>query len=333
VTVRLRVLAIASAVSFAIAASPRAARAQDTSRSAAAQELFDEALKLMDAKKYAEACPKLARSQELAPSGGTLLNLGDCYEKNGQTASAWLAFKDAANRAARAGLKLAEGTANARAERLEPKLTRLRVSVASGAAVSGLEVKRDTTTLKAAELGLDEPVDPGVHTIVASAPGRKGWSREITITPGAPNVEVSVPALEELPAAPPPPPPPRDDADASQIGATQRLAGMAVAGGGLVIAGVGAVFGFKAISTNNDALEHCHDVSGTSHCDPTGLSLTDDAKSQALVSTILVGVGVAAIAGGAALYLLAPRGTPARGLRAVPIVGRSSGGIGLVSAW
>jgi Na+-translocating ferredoxin:NAD+ oxidoreductase RnfA subunit len=42
-------------------------------------------------------------------------------------------------------------------------------------------------------------------------------------------------------------------------------------------------------------------------CDQTGVKLIDDAKSAALISTILTGVGVAAVAGGVVLYLTAPK--------------------------
>ena len=51
---------------------------------AAAESLFQEARKLMDAKRYGEACPKLVASHKLAPAVGTLLNLADCYERGGQ---------------------------------------------------------------------------------------------------------------------------------------------------------------------------------------------------------------------------------------------------------
>ena len=85
-------------------ASARTSLAQTSAADkAAAQALFDEGKRLMDAGQFAQACPKFADSEKLDPGVGTLLNLGVCYEKNGQTASAWATYKEAASAAANAG--------------------------------------------------------------------------------------------------------------------------------------------------------------------------------------------------------------------------------------
>src|SRR5258706_2634131 len=76
----------------------KVARAEATlADKAAAQTLFDDGRKLMAAGKFGEACPKLAESQTLDPGVGTPVNLADCYEPGGQTASAWTAFLEAAH--------------------------------------------------------------------------------------------------------------------------------------------------------------------------------------------------------------------------------------------
>lgn len=51
-----------------------------------ADVLFDEGTALMNAGKYAEACPKLEQSLKLDPGIGGMLWLADCYERAGRTA-------------------------------------------------------------------------------------------------------------------------------------------------------------------------------------------------------------------------------------------------------
>src|SRR5215472_7885952 len=86
----VRILAGASlAIGIAVVS---VARADDQ-----AQTLFAQGRALMDAGRFAEACPKLAEAARLSPSGKYTLNLADCYEKNGQTASAYARYIEAAD--------------------------------------------------------------------------------------------------------------------------------------------------------------------------------------------------------------------------------------------
>src|SRR6185503_5066326 len=94
---------IASAVfitSALLLAAPASAEPSAADK-AVADALFTEGKKLLAAGRAAEACPKFVESQRLDPGLGTMLNLADCLEQIGQTASAWGLFnelEDAARR-------------------------------------------------------------------------------------------------------------------------------------------------------------------------------------------------------------------------------------------
>src|SRR5262245_14840909 len=99
--------------------------AQSTDDRVAAESLFSSGRELMQAGKYQEACEKFESSRRLEPALGTTLNLANCYEKLGRTASAWAEFKSAAAEAQRLGDPTRKATALERAAALEPKLSRL----------------------------------------------------------------------------------------------------------------------------------------------------------------------------------------------------------------
>src|SRR5262245_26168420 len=89
---RTRSVVLTACLGTALLLAASDARAQGGPDVATAQALFDDAKKLIAAGKYAEACPKFMASHRLDPKVGTLLNLADCHEKIGQTASAWARF-------------------------------------------------------------------------------------------------------------------------------------------------------------------------------------------------------------------------------------------------
>src|SRR6185295_4983099 len=171
---------------------------------AAAEALFQQGRKLLAAGKAAEACPKFASSQQLDPGTGTLLNLADCYEKNGQLASAWATFKDAATSAKSAGQIEREATARQRAALLEPRLPQLVVQVPASGGVA--EVTRDDAAVPKEIWGTPLPLDPGSHLIKASGPGRRSWTQRV-VAVEAKSMTLSVPSLEVDPSSSASPPP------------------------------------------------------------------------------------------------------------------------------
>lgn len=333
---------VASFVAVGLASlAPAGAFAQEQTE-AAATALFDQGRNLMQQGKYAEACPKLAESERLAPSGGTLLNLGECYEHTGQTASAWAAWKDAAARANAAGKTDVEKRAAARAAALEPNLAKLAISVDSASDVPGLEVKRDGVKVGHAEFGLPIPVDPGTHVIDATAPNKQPFSGKVDVAPKQANATVTVTLVDAPQAAPTPAPvaPPAQASGPVPAPATpeaptstwsgQKTVALIVGGVGIVGLGVGSAFGLIAKSKNDQALQNCRT---STLCTQTGLNLTDDAKSAATISTIAFVAGGVALAGGVVLWLTAPSHTSSTGLTVSPLVGSSLGGAAVSGTW
>jgi hypothetical protein len=297
--------------------APKVARAQSAEDKAAAESAFEEGKRLMSAHAYAEACPKFAESLRRDPGLGTMLGLADCFDKNGQTASAWGEFREAAGVAARKGDKR-ESLARENAARLEPLLSKVVVRVSADADVRGLAIKRDGVEVERVAWGEAVPVDPGVHAIAASAPGRNDWQTSVNVSTQAPVQTVTIPRLEDAPlppaavSTPPPSPtvtpvPAPDTSQAPDDGRTQRIAAVAVGGAGVVGVVLGAVFGLHAKSKLDDSNANGH-CDASDACDGPGLTLRSEAKSAATVSTVAFALGGVAIAGGAVLWFTAPRG-------------------------
>jgi hypothetical protein len=302
---RRRVVATALVVAGALGQT--SARADDaTDRQSAAQILFEQGRDAVKRGSFAEACPKFAESERLDSGIGTELWLADCYENNGQTASAWATFKEAA---ASAALKndTRERVARDRASQLEPKLSRLSIFVPPGAAAQGVEVRRDGVRVGSAEWGVPVPLDPGVHTVGATAVGHKDWSTTVTLDPHVGTLQVTVPELGPAPSPPLPdatqsPP----SAPQANTGSTRRWIGVVTAGVGVAGLLVGGVLGLRAKSTYDDsnAFDHCLP---DNECDAAGKQDRSSAFSLATGSTVAMALGAAAVAGGAVLYFTAPR--------------------------
>lgn len=313
----------------------RGARAQERDP-AAAQALFDQAQALVDAKRYAEACPKLAESQRLDPGIGTQFHLAACYEHEGKLASAWAAFLEVASLSTATGQEARAKASSRRASLLAPRLPRLRVTVPPASRAAGLEITRDDVLVGEAQWELALPLDPGAHRIEVTAPGRRAFATALTATEGAtatfevPVLEAAVvaaapaaapapiasapntqpqsspqaPRASRVPAAPASgPPPPEPAAEASSSGDPSALViGLGI--GGVVLAGAGAVLGLMAKDKYDDSKAHCS-AEDENRCSERGVALRDDAFVFGHVSTAAFIAAGVTLATGGVLWLLA----------------------------
>ncbi|APR86231.1 Hypothetical protein A7982_11580 [Minicystis rosea] len=259
-----------------------------------------------------------------------MLNLGNCYEKLGKLASAWGAFKEAEVMARNLNDADREQEANRRAQAIAPQLARLAINVPPVTRVPGFELRRDGAVIGEGQWGSAMPVDAGLHTIEARAPGRKPWSTWVRIETNGSSTMLEAPPLEALPA---------DTSAATQPVAfwgPQRIAGAALGGAGLVPLVVGAIFAAKAASKNGNSLPHClpNDIT---KCDMTGVALRNEAFDAAKISTITFITGGVMAAAGIVIALTAPSAAPRKtvgaALRVQPIVGPSIAGVALHGAW
>lgn len=314
-------LLIASLVAPAASAQPpRQPTAEDK---ALAEALFLDARKLMEAGQFKDACPKLAQSQELDPSGGTLLNLAVCHEKEGKTASAWAEYKEAATLSEAAGKKDRAELARARAAELEKQLSRLVLEVEAPA--KGMVILLNGKELSAAAAtGTPMPVDPGDHTVEATAPGKKTWSAKVALEAGASSKKVVIPALEDAAAAPPVEPVkpqgpagpvvPAGPQEAPGGGSTLRTLAIVAGGVGLAGLAVGSVFGIMTFGHAGDAGAECGP--GDLACGGARQQAYEDGRTTGLISTLGFGVGLAGVGAGVALFVLSGKSAPADSAKA-----------------
>lgn len=157
-----------------------------------ADALFKQARALIKEGKTAQACPLFEKSHVLDPALGTLLNLGDCYETTGRLVQAFLSFNEAAAWASRNHEANRAEIARGRAAGLKGRLSWLALSTVSPA--PGLTVTVNDFVVELGTAAQSVPVDAGKLKIVALAPDREVWTTTVTVA-ARQTVAVAVPAL------------------------------------------------------------------------------------------------------------------------------------------
>lgn len=274
-------------------ANAQPANAQPAGASVSAQTaavLADEGHALMQQGKLAEACPRLAESQRLDPSPARGLTVGECFERDGKLASAWLHYRKAASLSAehaRAGADPDAAAAEARRREIaiEPRLSKVRVRVLG--TVPGLQITRNEEVVVNLQWDVAVPVDDGFHAIEATATGHHPWRKRIQVG-GAEVVTVMVPKLAPV------------EPEKTYLGVT---IGSVVAASGLALVGVGLAYGFIAKNKRDDAEPHCPLPNA---CLQQGVTLHEEARNAATVSTATFVTGSILVAGGVVTWIVVP---------------------------
>jgi tetratricopeptide (TPR) repeat protein len=273
-----------------------------TAESQAADALFRQAKALLDKGELEPACEKFAASQALEPGLGTLLYLGDCYERAGRFASALATFREAAEVAKERDDAVRLRLAQVRVSALEPRAPTLEIRNGPAPQSLDLQITVAGAPLARADLGHPVPRDAGRYEIRFSAPGHEPFVSHIDLK-NADAVVVTVPRLVPIaaPAAADRSPLERDVSD----GSTQRTLAWVVGGTGAALAVTASVFAVLAAGKNSDSKNDC-DARDQNRCGTDGVGLRNDAKDLANLATVFSVLGGVGLAGGVVLYVSAP---------------------------
>ncbi len=284
---------VASGILALVLVQAGVARAQTGSDAAIAQSLFDEGRKLMNEKKYAEACPRLERSYKLDAAAGTLLNLAVCHENVGKTASALNEFRDSVAMAKRENRNDRVAFAQKHIDALKGRICTLTVNQAGHE--SGLEWKIDGIKVGSESLGIALPIDRGSHTVEATAPGKIAWKTTIDFEKDSEAKTLEIPALA---AAPPPKVEPAVQQQPPTLvvekprGGVSPWIGLTI---GIGVAGFGvmALGGIESLNYWSERKTNCGIGGDPNACNQTGIDADKNARTWAIVADVGLGVGVA----------------------------------------
>jgi tetratricopeptide (TPR) repeat protein len=317
------------------AAAPSGAALENAGADAAADDglnarkLFLEGRALLERGQAQAACQLLERSHQLAPTLGTLLNLGLCHRYSGRLATAHDYYRRAEVMATLAGDTERREFAHNEAAAIAAQRATLTLRVSGDPAVA-LDVRLDDVSEPREVWERPMFIDAGEHRIsvqAPDAPDQPGWQGVVTVVDGGRHLLV-IPDLRpqsaEANAAPEMAAPlsvralatraepaaaaaePKTDSGLN----AGRVVALSLAGAGLAALGVGLAYGVAAHSSYSKSVSLCQP--DTDVCTSRGVGLRDDAQADASVATALSVAGGAALLSGIVVWFLAQPSAPER---------------------
>jgi hypothetical protein len=289
-------------------------------------ELYKQGVDAAAAGRWAEAKERFAAALAIRSSAKVVFSLAEAEEQLGQLGAASRHYDRALDSARAAGeTDVVSAAANAIAA-LEPRVPKLRVVVSGASWVASPMVTIDGEPAPAGAL---VAVDAGRHRVMVTAPGMRDALKTVDIGERE-RLDVPVSLEEAAAAGAPTSSPGGDQANASE--GTEfpwRVVGLAAGGAGIAALGVGSYFGLLAKSKNDQS--NSSGCTPNNDCSGSAAAIRRDAISAANTSTVFFVVGGVLLAGGVALWFLAPSQSNHVGVGVAPVA--RGGQIAVKASW
>jgi tetratricopeptide (TPR) repeat protein len=259
-----RAWALASAIAFSAGGFVSVAHGGDDNISqedrTRARAAFQAGLALEAAGDWGKALQKFQEMATIKVTPQALFHQGRCLEHLGRWTEAVGMYRMAVDKADEPKLEDVRKEADAARAALEARLPKLIIRLGKGAA--GAAVTLDGVAIGSAFLGTPMAVDPGLHKLEATVPGRQDKvHREVSVT----EAQVQDVTIEVEAVAPPPAPSSTssqgNSTDNAWLGIPTRT-GYIIAGAGLASMVAGGVFYYLRQGTIDDLDEACQ----AKHC-------------------------------------------------------------------
>jgi hypothetical protein len=287
------------------------ARAQDADELADARAKFQRAIELEQGKNWGGALKLFRQVGQVKMTPQVRYHIATCEEKLGQLVAALGGYELA--------LAQSEGMhpdfiaeVQASIDDLKSRVPKLVVERGEGAEAASIQL--DGVNLGTSSLGVETPLDPGPHTVTATAPGYEPYQETITMNEGSLEVlkvELVETQVEQSVVVPPPVVKPAEPQKKFGI-APYIIAG---SGGALVL--TGSVFLIVAVSKHGQAKSLCGNSLSCEGIDAQDQKeskrLSESANTYEALGFVGLGIGIAGVATGAVLYYLDNKNETAMG--------------------
>jgi hypothetical protein len=327
------------------------ASAQTDEQRAGARTLATEGAAAFNEGRYKDAVDLFIKAESLVHAPPHLLFMARSHAKLGQFVRAREAYmkivKEQLPPNAPQAFRDAQTTAEEERKQVEPHIGRLTIKVEGADAAKDLSVAVDGQPVSAVLLGVPQPIDPGTHTITASATGFKAQPASVTLKDAGqasvilklePDGSAPPPVAAPAGAAPAttggvvstlPNEPPSDTGAPSGGNSGMRIGSYVAFGVGAVGVALGTVFVLQSSSKRKDAdkeAEACPCEKGTPIAEKIA-GLDDDARSAQTLGIVGYVVGGLGVATGVTLLILSSKKEEPKSAYVRPYVGLGAVGV------